>query len=333
MRKYPLDIIKSSVHKYIRRNNKDMFMRSILELYLICNENKEFKPLIERIKIICAEEILFVHCNKIIQIHNLLDKFVLFPRGGKFILDTNYNYIIDCVNILTSCRRTRLSKYILGYYSLGIDYKLYSLEEHKLKPLIAPLKKEKDSEELVDTVNKFYTLFKSSHYDCFYYALKTFYKLGCGNIRFGNKRKATYFIWEILLYEIKQLKPFNDKLYQYCIVLLKSFHLPCTYKPMYLIQAILAFFHKDKLDYEEFKIEEINYKKIMDRHQRIYFKIDLFCIDVHTKLGRKWGKTKDDFMNDGRIVIDEDLEYVNSKIVDIYDKALRKYHQIKNKLA
>ena len=43
MRKYPLDIIKSSVHKYIRRNNKDMFMRSILELYLICNENKDEK--------------------------------------------------------------------------------------------------------------------------------------------------------------------------------------------------------------------------------------------------------------------------------------------------
>lgn len=167
--------------------------------------------------------------------------------------------------------------------------------------------------------------------------MKTFYKLGCGNRRFGNKRKAMYFIWEILFHEIENLN-INlseqdkkvDKLYQYCLVLLKSFHLPCTYKPMYLIQAILAFFHRDKLEYEEYKIEIIDYKKIMDRHQRIHFKIDLFCIDVHTKLGRKWGKTKEDFMNEGRIVIDEDLEYVNSKFVNVYDNALRKYHQIKH---
>lgn len=122
MRKYTIDIIKSAVHKYIRRNNKDMFMRSMLELYLICKDNNNsFKPLIDRIKIICAEEILFVHCNKIVQIHNLIDKFVKDP---------NYNHIIDCVNILTSCRRTRLSKYVLGYYSLGIDWKICSLEEH-----------------------------------------------------------------------------------------------------------------------------------------------------------------------------------------------------------
>lgn len=180
---------------------------------------------------------------------------------------------------------------------------------------------------MVDIVNKFYTLFKSNNYDCFYYALKTFYKLGCGNRRFGNKRKAMYFIWEILFYEIKDLK---EKLYQYFLVMLKSFHDPLTYKPMYLIQSILAFFHRDKLDYEEYKIENINYKKIMNRHQRIYFKIDLFCIDVHTKLGRKWGKTKEDFMNEGRIIIDEDLEYVNPKFINIYDKALRTYHKLKS---
>lgn len=134
MRKYTLDIIKSSVHKYIRRNNKDMFMRSMLELYLICKDNSNFKPLIDRIKIICGEEILFIHCNKIVQIHNILDKFSK---------DLNYNYIIDCVNILMSCRRNRLSKYILGYYSLGVDLKMCLLEEHKLKPLITPLRKEK----------------------------------------------------------------------------------------------------------------------------------------------------------------------------------------------
>src|SRR5690348_10014138 len=146
----------------------------------------------------CVEEILFTECNKIILIHEKLDNFSK---------DYEYKYIIDCVNLLVNCRRTRLSKYILGYYGLGMDYGLCSLEQKdektKLKEFkLPPLRRVKDSDELVNVVNKFYMLFKINDYDCFYYALKTFYKFGCAGTRFGNKRKAMYFIWEILFYEV-----------------------------------------------------------------------------------------------------------------------------------
>src|SRR5579872_1091429 len=214
LRKYPIDVIKSAVHKYLRRNNKDMFMRSMLEFYLICKDNNDFNPLITRIKIMCGEEILFIHCNEIIEIHNKLDIFSTSKNN-------DYKYIIDCANILSSCRRTRLSKYLLGYYGLGMDYKLCTLEEVKLEPLKAPLRKENDSDDLMDVVNKFYTLFKAGKYDCLFYALKTFYKFGSANKRFGNKRKAMYFIWEILFYEIDKLKEYKykDNLYKYFLIL------------------------------------------------------------------------------------------------------------------
>jgi hypothetical protein len=327
--KYPLDIIKSGCHKYLRRNNKDMFIRCMLEFYLYCQEQNDFSPLIIRIQIMSAEEILFVNYTAIITIYQKLKEFRLSSD--------NYFLIIDCCNLLISSRRTRLVKYLMGYYSLGIDYKFAKLVEIKYDPLIAPLKKEKDSDPLVEVVNKFYTQFKNfDNYDSFYYALKTFYKFKTANLRFGKKRKPMYWIWEILLYEVNLLQNFKyqKQLKEYVNIMLEYFHYPCNYKPMFLIQALLAYLHRDKLDYEENKKEskkskKEDYKKIMERHKRIKFTIDPFCIDVHTKIGRNNGKTKFDFYDEGRIVIDEDLEYVNNEYVKVYDLALKKYHKLK----
>jgi hypothetical protein len=321
LRKYPTDIIKSSVHKYLRRKNKDMFIRCMLEFYLICKDNKNFDPLIIRIQIICAEEILFNNYNSIISIYQKLKEF-----RNNF---DNYSLIIDCCYLLINSRRTRLVKYILGYYSLGIDYGFCQLnsktEKKEYKLLTAPFKKEKDSELLVDNVNMFYTLFKNFDYRCFYYALKTFYKFKNSSIRFKTKKKAMYWIWEILLDETKNNKQLNE----YIKIMLEYFHYPCNYKSIFLIQSILLYLHQKDEEKDILNEEKIDYKKIIERHKRIKFTIDPFCIDVHTKIGRSYGKTKFDFYNDGIIIVDENLKYVDKHHFDVYIKALKQYHSNK----
>ena len=88
LRKYPLDVIKSSIHKYLRRNNEDMFMRTMLEFYIICKQLKTFKSLITHIQIMCAEEILFINCNKVILIEEKLNNFkkdVFYSFGAPYL--------------------------------------------------------------------------------------------------------------------------------------------------------------------------------------------------------------------------------------------------------
>src|SRR5271168_4122864 len=125
--KYTLDIIKSSVHKYLRRNNKDMFIRCMLEFWRMCYKKGDFEPLINRIRIMCAEEILFTNYQAIVKIDEKLKEFsVLTTSGETFTKDrenveNSYTLIIDICLLLIKSRRTRLTKYILGYYGLGID--------------------------------------------------------------------------------------------------------------------------------------------------------------------------------------------------------------------
>ena len=91
---------------------------------------------------------------------------------------------------------------------------------------------------------------------------------------------------------------------------------------IFLINALLLVFNKEKIDWSSEKLEEISeisdeeVWKYYNKREKLFY--DDYVIDMHTSIGRKRGKGKKDFALEGCLVVNENKEWFVEKYREKY---------------
>jgi len=211
----------------------------------------------------------------------------------------------------------RLASDVNSYYRKGVKGKF---EKGNIN--ISKYVKRGDSEEIVKLFSKFVELFEEGNQDFFYYSQEIYSRKGNGGMRkfFGKrKRGAEYIIWEYLFDKCG-----NNEFLEECLKRrLEAFYVRNRKeRPIFLINALLLVFNKEKIDWSSEKLEEISeisdeeVWKYYNKREKLFY--DDYVIDMHTSIGRKRGKSRKDFALEGCVVVDENKEWFVEKYREKY---------------
>ena len=182
------NILKSGICKFYRRKIFDKFEWCVVEMVLfMIGSGSLLTNLINRLKILLMEEIVFVEIDKII--------FGIRLLNGLEKLDsiTILEHILEFIEIVKMCRRGRLCSYMNNwwrYYKGDLDFNI-SLDK------VNKYKKKGDDDELLKLGEMLIESIEERNEKIFYIYMKMMYKKG----KYGNrfKRKdGVYLFWEIL---------------------------------------------------------------------------------------------------------------------------------------
>ena len=371
---YKVDIVKSGIQKYLRRREYDKMLWCVCEMWLFQGMVDESKlratsglisNLVNRLVVMCDEEMLFVDYERYILVREYLDRYN--NNRDDLVL------LLKVCDILCNSRILRRCSDLRAYFgrNMGINRQIAPpanvLDSMQKGNFLKSVMKE----DMVSFINfKYY--FEMSDIYCMYWALKIFYSKNDfdgevkeieikeiswdkivkeDNKKIKNKkikkRENVYNVWKYLL-NSKYVE--NNRIVRKCLEYrLRDFdEKKKKERFMFMTSAIdLVLMVKKKnmnekdmmLSTERFKEEfegiwtteycnSMVEKLFKDRE---YLVMDDYVVDMHTSLGRKMKKNKEDFATEGGLVVNEDKEYfvkewrdlyVNEKI--IYEKNMAK---------
>ena len=324
---YKLDILKSAVQKYLRRREFDKMVWCVAEIYLFEIFKKTetdiratkgiISNLLNRLIIMCDEEMLFVECERYLLIRKYIEEFEKKNRG-------DFMCLYKICKILCESRMIRRNSDIRGYW----DPKRRKIEgiydEHT-------------------TDEGYFILFKDEfekkNNKCFMWMFKIFNGKKEGQVKRYRRKENIYMIWEYL-FERKNVK--ENSILRKCLEYrLNEFHKKNrSERFIFLTAAIDIAMYMDSSNFngegklfgkKEEKIgsmkkeldDSLNEAEILKSVFNGYkkMKIDDYAIDMHTSAGRKMGKNKVDFIASGAVIVDEDKEYFVKEWRDSYNKA------------
>ena len=285
---YRIDLLKSSLQKYLRRREKDKMIWTICELYMFNFAGEKgyvvLSNTVNRIKIFLDEEMCFDDWERYLKVMEILKDFENNNKRGLDLL-------IKLCLILLDCNMIRLNSDIKCYYKIAVDK--YGL---KLNNCVGDMDKANsyfkkgDSDNNIVLLAKFIELFKNRDVDCFYYAIKLVENEENGE-KGGNRfrrKGCSYILWEYLL-DIGKDKN-NDKFMKVLNYKLIEYHKKRGERIIFLTASISMFLYYDDIDWED-KIDFGKYdidvlELLKDRNK---MEIDGYCMDMHCKEGRDKG--------------------------------------------
>jgi hypothetical protein len=315
---YKLDVVKSGIQKYLRRRELEKMIWNVVEMDLFSRlEDKSAigirSNLMNRLIVMLDEELCFCDWVSFLKCSRLLEGW---NKNGR----KDQKNLIGICKILVKSEMLRLASDVNGYYRKGVKGKF-----EKGSVNISKYVKRGDSEEIVKLFSKFVELFEEGNQDFFYYSQEIYSRKGNGGMRkfFGKrKRGAEYIIWEYLFDKCG-----NNEFLEECLKRrLEAFYVRTRKeRHIFLINALLLVFNKEKIDWRSEKLEEISELeeisdeevwKYYNKREKLFY--DDYVIDMHTSIGRKRGKSKKDFALEGCVVVDENKEWFVAKYREKY---------------
>jgi len=321
-----LDIAKSALQKYIRRNMKEKALLAAFELYRF-SEIPEAKAIVtnlyNRLAIIANEDIGPANLSLVLEVTRLVES-----------KDRNTGVLYQMVKLLSESKKSRFPSHCWRSYSnpdgrkvaeeLGLPLDnsftpddLLFIEEHRNCDLFV----ESDPENIRCYLLTFWKRLIGKDFNaftwCYFYlevtkdlTLKSKRKKFInGNTR-CNTGKSDILLWKVL-------SKFLD--IETHDILVEAYYNQSESRPFLQLAVVVALYG---LKYEKVNIiaDPNNDKHIDDMLNARYemIKIEDFVIDKHTKDGRNSGMTAKDFVDEGAIVIPEDMTYHNELLVKIY---------------
>jgi ribA/ribD-fused uncharacterized protein len=321
-----LDIAKSALQKYIRRNIEEKALLIVFELYRF-TEIPEAKGLVtnlyNRLAIIANEDVGPANLSLVLEVTRLVES-----------KDRNTGVLYQMVKQLSESKKTRICSHCWFSYSnpdgrkisielgLPIDTEFTSddllfITENENRDLFL----ENDPKDIRKYLLIFWNRLIKKDFNAFTWCY--FYLEESKDITLNPKRKklikgnqrlstgkADILIWKVL-------SKFLDV--ECHDILVESYYNQSESRPFLQNAITIALYG---LKYEKMNIiADPNDNDHIDdmlngRYENI--KIDDFVIDKHTKEGRNAGMDVNDFVNEGALVVNEALEYRNELLAKIY---------------
>jgi hypothetical protein len=357
---YKLDILKSGIQKYLRRKVYDKMVWCVMEIWLfqgLVDENKEkaatgiITNLINRLIVMCDEELLFADYERYILIREYLDMY----SCDRY----NVGLLIKASDLLVKGRILRRQNDIRAYFGRNMGYgrEIAAPKNILLKNQSNNFLNSMISKDKVSFINfKYY--FEMDDIRCMYWALKILHNkngLYDGEVKefeikyiFWDlkkeknkkenkkvrKKENVYNIWKYLFdseyvknnrilrtsleYRLRDFD--NKKKKERFMFMTAAIDLVMMVKSKRItINSMEVSCQLFKENYETVCTEEymngVIEKLFKDRKNIV---IDDYVIDMHTSLGRKMKKNKQVFAEEGSLVVEEDKEYYVKEWRDIY---------------
>jgi hypothetical protein len=324
-----LDILKSGIQKYCRRRELKKMIRCVVEMNMFKAFGKKGwgirTNMINRIKVMCFEELCFCVPKHFLIIMQKIDKW----EEGK---RENDSLLIEICNIFCKSELLRLPSDIKNYFWNVIPKIIEEEEIPDLEAdsaLIAKYKKEGDNEQVLKHLANFMVCLDNKNDSIFYYAFEIM-KLAISGVKGARRyrrKDCDYILWEVLFDKIGSLALYTDterglinitpKLHKCLSFALKEYFKKNRFmkgdRIIVMVTAILWVMHKNELDWRGvgWWVEEtIDLSEL--------FVPDNYIIDLHCSAGRKAGKTVVDFATEGSLVIIQNEKWFNQKYRDAY---------------
>ena len=333
---YKLDVLKSGMQKYLRRKKLPEMIWCALEIFKFelwsesDTEKKMAKGIItnmlNRIIVMMDEELLFIEVERYLVLRKLIENFDNDRKNGmKWLV-----YICHC---LQDGKLSRHASDIRAYW----DYRFRCDSENAGNQKIYDKERLDKYGEKIDDYHyeQFLDCFKKNEDGMYFWMFKIF--------NGGRKSKKSVFrkkkeninkIWKMLFdLEFVHYQKYNKglvkKLLEYkfdefnknkkrgerfmflvnCIELVRGG--PCRF-------FINELYYKDLKEMYSGKENEQNALSVYWAKSCEYMQMDDYVIDMHTSQGRKAGKNRKDFAEEGCVVIDENVEFLKREWREYY---------------
>ena len=333
---YKLDVLKSGMQKYLRRRELSKMIWCALEIFkfeLWANNEKEKKMckgiitnMLNRLIVMMDEELLFIEVERYLVLRNLIEKFDNDRKNGmKWLV-----YICHC---LKDAKLSRHASDIRAYW----DYRFRCDSENAGNQKIYDKERLDKYGEKIDDYHyeKFLDCFKKNDDGMYFWMFKIF-NGGRKSKKsvFRKKRENINKIWKMLFdLEFVHYQKYNKglvkKLLEYkfdefnknkkrgerfmflvnCIELVRGG--PCRF-------FINELYYKDLKEMYSGEKDERNALSVYWTKSCEYMQMDDYVIDMHTSQGRKAGKNRKDFAEEGCVVIDENVEFLKREWREYY---------------
>lgn len=281
---YAIDVVKSAMQKYIRRNIPDKALISMIELYRMPESDKEAitiqSNMFNRVAVIASEDIGVANVG-------LVEKVLMFIMEDSRNLEDLYHYIIQ----LSNSPKTRIMSHLWRTYAT-----LEGREEAKKHNIII----DNCSNDVLECRLQFEKLLKERNHQAIY-VLSKYIEL------IDENKKQMVLIWE----GIRKINNSN------IIGVLEKAYFKFSEKRPFLMMAITFILYENKLTRKEYKEEKCI--ELSDLIKGDYeFTVDDYCIDKHTKEGRENGKDRKEFVIEGSKVEPQDKNLFDEIYYKIY---------------
>jgi len=312
---YKLDIMKSGLQKYCRRRELDKMIRCLVEIDSFSKHGNASKGirtnLINRLKVICVEELCFCDIGKFLRI---IRNIKSWEEGGR----KDRKLLVEICYVLCGSELLRLCSDIKSYFwNNSLEYKFKNSPNLSLK-----YKKATDDSKVIRYLEEFIVNLNNNNDDLFYWAFRIMSKANKGikgAIRWRRK-DCDYIIWEVLFdkcgndVKLKECLEFDLKEYFRKNRFLKGDRIN------YIIHAILLIKNRKELNWDDGQKYEFDIDKLYELNEK--FEVDDYVIDKHCSKGRKLGKGLIEFMKEGSLVVNENKKW-------FVEKYRKKYIQVK----
>jgi hypothetical protein len=320
-----IDVLKSGIQKYVRRDETSKALNCAISL----NMFRELEPkskcirtvLINRLRIITCEEFAWSNPKLFHYIDNEIN---LWLKSRGIDEDQCIASLSNIFNYFEKVKKVRMISFIRAVYKFGyksakivdkysdvyknIDKPYDNLKIYNYKP--------GDDIQIKFLMNSFMHYFELKDDRCYYWAFKILELEGKYGNRFRRK-SPEYIIWEYLV----ENKNF-DKAITDCIKINLEWYI--NYKSehwMYLINTIAIALNCSKNNFKDINFDLFNKNTAniyLDSFRNVTLKIDDYCIDKHTRKGRKRKRGGLHFANIGSYVKNENSAILNQTYKNIY---------------
>lgn len=320
------DVVKSALQKYIRRNMPEKAILSAIELYRLgeVEGNPGVTNMYNRVAIIANEDIGPANISLVLEVTRIIEKG-----------DRDVARLAAMVQLLSGSSKTRLMSHAWRAYAnpegraiatkMGVPIDTTFTEsdvEYIAKNKNSDLFIITDPENIRPYILIFLKRLYEKDFNAFswaYFYMETAKEITLGKRKKfinGNPRSSTgksdILIWKALS---KILPPETHD------ILVEAYYNHTESRP-FLQNAILVALYE--LPYQKLDIESVvdAWRKepvLQDMLQgKFTLEIDPYVIDKHTRIGRKLGKTIQDFVDEGAVVSPQSETYYSATLESIY---------------
>lgn len=304
---YSIDVVKSALQKYIRRNIPEKALIAAFELYRMeeVGGSAVQTNLFNRMAVIAAEDIGPANLSLVYEV-----------IAWTLKREKNPGKLASFVLRMAESKKTRLPSHLWSAYftpqgmkkarKYGIDLETDEGDHEDLSW------DRQDPEEIRLSAEMFYHYLDQGDIRCLNW-LRSYLeisgmlqngKLGKTklSVKTRKKRKSPIvIIWEIL-------NSFLD-----VEVLEEAYYKLTENRPFLMLAVIAVLIESSEDETQEIEIDTFPYL-----NGKYSFEIDSYVVDVHTREGKKKGKSRKDFVEEGAVIIPEDMSLHNEILYQIY---------------
>lgn len=317
---YGISAVKSGLQKYLRRRENNKMKWCAAEIYKFkhgwTNETERkisrgiITNLCNRFIVMLDEELIFDETARYLVIREqLLPRIAAEETGAA----EGIQLLMIVCDLLCDGRLLRLNSDINGYFGYRVIKENIDIGQYAAAVPAEYVGRAGDSANYIEAMRNFITWFLRKDTRCYYW-LFHIYNLGEGHTTKRYRRgEAIYGVWEYLESLCARYERAR-KLFKYRI---ESFYeKEKKERRMFLISAVNMCMYMDEIDWsEEISLPTPQIPAILQQNR---MELDDYCIDMHCAEGRRCGKDKSVFANEGSLVVDEYQKYKNQVWRDWY---------------